>query len=48
MRTKFGGVDDEILDDADEEEDERVVWGKKKADMYGADVDYEVCSIAHS
>ncbi|KAK6116760.1 hypothetical protein DH2020_049493 [Rehmannia glutinosa] len=40
LRAKFGGVEDEMLDDADEEEQERVVWGKKK-DMYGADVDYE-------
>lgn len=47
MRSKFGGVDDEILDDADEEETERVVWGKKSV-MHGADVDNEVCFIAHS
>ncbi|KAK4422026.1 Something about silencing protein 10 [Sesamum alatum] len=40
LRAKFGGVDDEMLDDAEEEEQERVVWGRKK-DMYGADVDYE-------
>ncbi|KAI3459829.1 hypothetical protein Pfo_016492 [Paulownia fortunei] len=40
LRAKFGGVEDEMLDDAEEEEQERVVWGKKR-DMYGADVDYE-------
>ncbi|KAL0392461.1 UNVERIFIED_CONTAM: Something about silencing protein 10 [Sesamum radiatum] len=41
LRAKFGGVDDEMLDDADEEEEERVVWGRKKDVLYGADVDYE-------
>lgn len=37
LRSKFGDVEDEMLDDADEEEQRRVVWGKK-SDMYGADV----------
>ncbi|KAL0290155.1 UNVERIFIED_CONTAM: hypothetical protein Scaly_2681900 [Sesamum calycinum] len=41
LRAKFGGVDDEMLDDADEEEEGRVVWGRKKDVLYGADVDYE-------
>ncbi|KAL0322743.1 UNVERIFIED_CONTAM: hypothetical protein Sangu_1893600 [Sesamum angustifolium] len=41
LRAKFGGVDDEMLDEADEEEEERVVWGRKKDVLYGADVDYE-------
>lgn len=41
LRSKFGDVEDETLDDADEEEQTRVVWGKK-SDMYGADV-IEVC-----
>ncbi|XP_051143956.1 protein THALLO-like [Andrographis paniculata] len=40
LQAKFGGPEDEMLDDAEEEEQERVVWGRKK-DMYGADVDYE-------
>ncbi|KAL0432894.1 UNVERIFIED_CONTAM: Something about silencing protein 10 [Sesamum latifolium] len=41
LRAKFGGVDDEMPDDADEEEQEKVVWGRKKDMLYGADVDYE-------
>ncbi|XP_022878927.1 something about silencing protein 10 [Olea europaea var. sylvestris] len=40
LRAKFGGVEDEVLDDAEEEEEKRAVWGRKN-DMYGADVDYE-------
>ncbi|GER40641.1 something about silencing protein sas10 [Striga asiatica] len=36
LRAKFGGPADELLDDADEEDQERVVWRRKK-DMYGAD-----------
>ncbi|KAL2529928.1 Sas10/U3 ribonucleoprotein (Utp) family protein [Forsythia ovata] len=40
MRGMFGGVEDEMLDDAEEEEEKRAVWGRKK-DMYGADVGYE-------
>ncbi|KAL8491756.1 hypothetical protein ACS0TY_023378 [Phlomoides rotata] len=43
LRAKFGGVDDEILDDAEEEEPKKVVWGKK-GDMHGADVDNETQS----
>ncbi|KAL8507623.1 hypothetical protein ACS0TY_018238 [Phlomoides rotata] len=43
LRAKFGGVNDEILDDAEEEEPKRVVWGKK-GDMHGADVDNETQS----
>lgn len=41
LRAKFGGVEDEMLDDAEEEEEKRAVWSRKN-DMYGADVDYEV------
>ncbi|KAH6834929.1 hypothetical protein C2S53_007301, partial [Perilla frutescens var. hirtella] len=37
MRGLYGDVEDERLDDADEEEQRRVVWGPKR-DMYGADV----------
>ncbi|KAL2506202.1 Sas10/U3 ribonucleoprotein (Utp) family protein [Abeliophyllum distichum] len=40
LRGKFGGVEDEMLEDAEEEEEKRAVWGRKK-DMYGADVGYE-------
>ncbi|CAA0811052.1 Sas10/U3 ribonucleoprotein (Utp) family protein [Striga hermonthica] len=39
LRAKFGGPEDEPLDDAYEEDQERVVWGRKK-DMYGADVSF--------
>lgn len=40
LQATFGGVEDDILDDADEDEQEKSVWVKKK-DMYGGD-DYEV------
>ena len=42
MRAKFGDVEDETLDDADEEEEGKDFWGKK-SDLYGADVGNEVC-----
>ncbi|KAL6551985.1 hypothetical protein OROGR_008139 [Orobanche gracilis] len=37
LRSKFGGVEDALLDDADEEDQERFVW-PRKSDLYGADV----------
>ncbi|KAH6815032.1 hypothetical protein C2S51_019852 [Perilla frutescens var. frutescens] len=37
VRGLYGDVEDERLDDADEEEQRRVVWGPKRC-MYGADV----------
>ncbi|KAL6504114.1 hypothetical protein OROGR_026037 [Orobanche gracilis] len=37
LRSKFGGVEDTLLDDADEEDQERFVW-RRKSDLYGADV----------
>ncbi|KAK4490707.1 hypothetical protein RD792_001406, partial [Penstemon davidsonii] len=40
LREKFGGVEDEELDDAEEEEEEKGIWGRK-SDLYGGDVDYE-------
>ncbi|XP_047976227.1 something about silencing protein 10 [Salvia hispanica] len=40
LRAKFGDVEDETLDDADEEEEGKDFWGKK-SDLYGADVGNE-------
>ncbi|KAH6810075.1 hypothetical protein C2S51_027858 [Perilla frutescens var. frutescens] len=41
VRGLYGDVEDERLDDADEEEQRRVVWGPKRC-MYGADVSEEI------
>ncbi|EPS66406.1 hypothetical protein M569_08372 [Genlisea aurea] len=40
LQAKFGAVDDEVFEEADEEESKKVVWGGKRV-LYGADVDYE-------
>ncbi|KAL6578177.1 hypothetical protein OROMI_010505 [Orobanche minor] len=37
LQSKFGGVEDTLLDDADEEDQERFVW-PRRSDLYGADV----------
>ncbi|XAR62839.1 hypothetical protein NMG60_11017735 [Bertholletia excelsa] len=45
LRAKVGGVDDEMHDDAEDEEEKRVVWGRRKNIYYSADnVDYELQS----
>lgn len=42
LRAKFGGVDDEMHDDVEDEEKKRTVWGRPK-DFHGGDnTDYEV------
>lgn len=43
LQAKIGGVEDEMHDDVEDEEKQRVVWGRYKSDMYNADnMDYEV------
>ncbi|XP_077240670.1 sas10/U3 ribonucleoprotein (Utp) family protein [Tasmannia lanceolata] len=45
MRRKFGGVEDEMHDDEEEEDERKAVWGSKKNLYYSADnVDYELQS----
>ncbi|KAL3506834.1 hypothetical protein ACH5RR_032216 [Cinchona calisaya] len=46
LRAKIGGVEEEMHDDAEEDEEtERAVWGKAKNIFYNADnVDYEIQS----
>lgn len=45
LRAKMGGVEDEMHDEAEDEEDKRAVWGRRKDIYYNADnVDYELQS----
>ncbi|XP_010266712.1 PREDICTED: something about silencing protein 10 [Nelumbo nucifera] len=45
LRQKIGGVEDEMHDDVEEEEDKKAVWGRRKNLYYSADnVDYELQS----
>ncbi|KAL5982553.1 hypothetical protein ACLOJK_016626 [Asimina triloba] len=45
LRRKFGGVEDEMHDDVEEEEEKRAVWGRTKSLYYSAEnVDYELQS----
>lgn len=37
LKQKFGGVDETIDDDTDDEEKEKVPWGSKKNRYYDAD-----------
>lgn len=43
LRAKNGGVEDEMHDDAEGDEEHRSVWGRSKNIFYNAEnVDYEV------
>lgn len=43
LRAKVGGVEDEIDDDVEDEEEKRALWGRRKEVYYNADNnDYEV------
>lgn len=43
MRAKFGGVEDEMHDEEDDDGDERDAWGGIKSRYYGGDNrDFEV------
>ncbi|KAL6976154.1 hypothetical protein U1Q18_024945 [Sarracenia purpurea var. burkii] len=45
LRAKVGGVEDEMYDDVEDEEEKRAVWGRRKNIYYSADnVDYELQS----
>ncbi|KAK3035507.1 hypothetical protein RJ639_033966, partial [Escallonia herrerae] len=45
LRAKSGGVEDEMHDDAENDEDKRTVWGRRKGEYYGApNVDFEIQS----
>ncbi|KAK9288594.1 hypothetical protein L1049_017053 [Liquidambar formosana] len=45
LRAKMGGVEDEMHDDAEDEEEKRAVWGRRKNIYYSADnVDFELQS----
>ncbi|KAI5678343.1 hypothetical protein M9H77_09293 [Catharanthus roseus] len=45
FRAKVGGVEDEMHDDAEDEEEKRTVWGRNKNLYYNAEnVDYELQS----
>ncbi|XP_039156731.1 uncharacterized protein LOC108957177 isoform X2 [Eucalyptus grandis] len=36
LRTKIGGVEDEMLDEEEEDEDKKAVWGRSKRRYYNA------------
>lgn len=37
LRTKIGGVEDELHNEAEEDEDQKAVWGRSKRQYYNAD-----------
>ena len=43
MRAKFGGVEDEMLDDEEDEEEQKPIWGGRRPGYHGGDNrDFEV------
>ena len=43
LKSKIGGVEDEMQDDVEDDEEKKAVWGGRKNIYYSADnVDYEV------
>jgi len=37
LRAKIGGVEDEMHDEEEEDEDKKAVWGRSKRQYYNAD-----------